>query len=87
MLQASCTAGPDSILPQAVKRAHPTRGRGILGRASVSLELSTLQALGVTLTEAYKRVKVEEPAKRKGGIIVNSVAELMDKLRNEAKVL
>lgn len=46
-----------------------------------------LQALGVTLTEAYKRIKVEEPAKRKGGIIVNSVAELMDKLRNEAKVL
>lgn len=46
-----------------------------------------VQALGVTLTEAYKRVKVEEPAKRKGGILVNSVTELMDKLRNEAKVL
>ena len=49
--------------------------------------VTILQALGVTLTEAYKRVKVEEPVKRKGGILVHSVAELVDKLRNEAKVL
>lgn len=54
---------------------------------SAELTVTLLQALGVTLTEAYKRVKVEEPAKRKGGILVTSVAELMDKLRNEAKVL
>ena len=46
-----------------------------------------VQALGVTLTDGYKRIKVEEPAKRKGGIIVKSLAELMNKLRNEAKVL
>ena len=54
---------------------------------SAELTVTLLQALGVTLTEAYKRVKVEEPAKRKGGILVTSVAELMDKIRNEAKVL
>ena len=46
-----------------------------------------LQDLGVALTAGYKSIKVEEPAKRKGGIMVASVAELMDKLRNEAKVL
>ena len=46
-----------------------------------------LQGLGVTLNDGYKRIKVEEPAKRKGGIIVGSVAELMEKLKNEAKVL
>ncbi|KAL3148310.1 hypothetical protein ABBQ38_013774 [Trebouxia sp. C0009 RCD-2024] len=51
------------------------------------IEALSPEALGVTLTQAYKRVKVEEPAKRKGGIMVSSVAELMDKLRNEAKVL
>ena len=32
-------------------------------------------------------VQVEEPAKRKGGVILGSVAELVDRLRNEAKVL
>lgn len=46
-----------------------------------------LQGLGVTLIDGYKRIKVEEPAKRKGGVMVASVAELMDKLKNEAKVL
>ena len=46
-----------------------------------------LQGLGVTLADGYKRIKVEEPAKRKGGVMVSSVAELMDKLKNEAKVL
>ena len=47
---------------------------------------TTLQDLGVVLAAGYKSIKVEEPAKRKGGIMVASVAELMDKLRNEAKV-
>lgn len=40
----------------------------------------------MVLAAGYKSIKVEEPAKRKGGIMVASVAELMDKLRNEAKV-
>ncbi|MEO0393039.1 MAG: electron transfer flavoprotein subunit beta/FixA family protein, partial [Pseudomonadota bacterium] len=32
-------------------------------------------------------VKVEEPAKRQGGGKVSSVEELVDKLKNEAKVI
>jgi electron transfer flavoprotein beta subunit len=32
-------------------------------------------------------LKVEEPAKRQGGRKVASVAELVDKLRNEARVI
>jgi len=51
------------------------------------IKLLTPEDLGVALTAGYKSIKVEEPAKRKGGIMVASVAELMDKLRNEAKVL
>lgn len=39
------------------------------------------------LVPQLKTVSVEEPAKRKGGVIVASVAELVDKLKNEAKVL
>jgi hypothetical protein len=32
-------------------------------------------------------VQVEEPAKRKGGVILGSVAELVEKLHKEAKVI
>lgn len=47
----------------------------------------TPQDLGVDVAPRLQTVKVEEPPKRKGGIIVSSVEELVDKLRNEAKVL
>jgi electron transfer flavoprotein beta subunit len=43
--------------------------------------------LGVDVTPRLVTLKVEEPAKRKGGVKVGSVAELVDKLRNEAKVI
>jgi electron transfer flavoprotein beta subunit len=43
--------------------------------------------LGVDLAPRTVLVKVEEPAKRKGGVKVKSVAELVDKLKNEAKVI
>lgn len=51
--------------------------------------LETLQAadLGVDCTPQLKVLAVEEPAKRKGGVKVASVQELVDKLKNEAKVL
>ena len=32
-------------------------------------------------------IEVKQPEKRKGGIMVKSVDELLDKLRNEAKVI
>jgi len=32
-------------------------------------------------------LKVEEPEGRASGVIVNSVSELVEKLRNEAKVI
>lgn len=43
--------------------------------------------LGVDTTPRLKTVKVEEPPKRQGGIKVADVAELVDKLKNEAKVI
>ena len=45
------------------------------------------QELGVDISPRLETVRVEEPPKRKGGIMVQSVQELVDKLRNEAKVL
>jgi electron transfer flavoprotein beta subunit len=43
--------------------------------------------LGVDLTPRLKTLKVEEPPKRKGGVKVASVEALVDKLRNEARVI
>jgi electron transfer flavoprotein beta subunit len=43
--------------------------------------------LGVDIRPRLEILKVEEPPKRSGGIKVADVAELVDKLRNEARVL
>ena len=51
------------------------------------LAKTTPADLGVDLTPRLKTLKVEEPPPRKAGIIVNSVGELVDRLRNDAKVL
>jgi electron transfer flavoprotein beta subunit len=44
-------------------------------------------ALGVDYKPRLQIIKVAEPAKRKGGIKVKTVDELIDKLKNEAKVI
>src|SRR4051812_9648528 len=43
--------------------------------------------LGVDPAPRLKTLKVSEPGKRKAGVMVKDVAELVDKLRNEAKVI
>ena len=43
--------------------------------------------LGVDVTPRTKLLKVEPPAERKAGIKVADVAQLVDKLKNEAKVI
>jgi electron transfer flavoprotein beta subunit len=42
---------------------------------------------GVDVTPRQKVLKVEEPAGRKGGVVVGSVAELVTKLKTEARVI
>lgn len=51
------------------------------------LEVKPAADFGVELTSGVKVLKVEPPAQRQGGIKVADVAELVDKLRNEAKVI
>ena len=43
--------------------------------------------LGVDIANRVQQLKVEEPPKRKAGIKVANVAELVSKLKNEAKVI
>ncbi len=51
------------------------------------LEVVKPEALDVDVAPRLKTLKVQEPAKRKGGVLVKSVEELVDKLRNEAKAI
>ncbi|MFY0678913.1 MAG: electron transfer flavoprotein subunit beta/FixA family protein [Neptuniibacter sp.] len=51
------------------------------------LAVKTPEELGVELKEHTKLLKVKPPAERSGGIKVSSVDELVEKLKNEAKVL
>tara|TARA_R110002110_G_scaffold85816_4_gene223863 strand:+ start:206602 stop:207351 length:750 start_codon:yes stop_codon:yes gene_type:complete len=43
--------------------------------------------LGVDVTPRLETLTVVEPAKRQAGVMVDSVAELVDKLKNEARVI
>ena len=51
------------------------------------LEILSALDLGVDTTPRVQQIKVEEPPKRKSGIKVANVAELVQKLKNEAKVI
>jgi len=51
------------------------------------METTTPAALGVDVTPRLVTLKVVEPPRRKGGGKVADVAELVSKLRNEAKVI
>ncbi len=51
------------------------------------LDVFTPEDLGVAVTSHITQVKVQPPAERQAGIKVKDVAELVDKLKNEAKVI
>jgi electron transfer flavoprotein beta subunit len=51
------------------------------------IDATTPEELGVDIAPRFETVKVSEPAERKAGVKVESVDELLDKLKNEAKAI
>jgi electron transfer flavoprotein beta subunit len=51
------------------------------------METLTPAALGVDAAPRLTTLKVQEPPKRKGGVMVKDVADLVNRLRNEAKIV
>ncbi|EHA1124741.1 electron transporter RnfB [Vibrio navarrensis] len=51
------------------------------------LDVTTPQALGVSLKTHHQTLQLQPPPQRQAGVILSSVTELVDKLKNEAKVL
>jgi electron transfer flavoprotein beta subunit len=52
-----------------------------------TIEILTPEELGVDIAPRLKTLKVAEPPKRSAGVIVADVATLIEKLKNEAKVI
>ena len=52
-----------------------------------TIETFSPEDLGVDVSPRLETLKVVEPPPRKAGVMVDSVAALVDKLRNEAKVI
>jgi ABC-type branched-subunit amino acid transport system ATPase component len=78
-------AGKTTLL-KAVIGLAPTHS-GTIALAGRAIETLKPEALGVDVTPRLSVLKVEEPPKRQAGKKVGSVQELVDKLRNEAKVI
>ena len=51
------------------------------------LDEFTPEDFGVDISKRLQTIRVEEPPERQAGIKVKSVDELIDKLKNEAKVI
>ena len=52
-----------------------------------TLDIFKPEDLGVDVQPRLKTIQVVEPGKRQAGVMVPDVATLMDKLKNEAKVI
>ena len=51
------------------------------------IDIKTAADLGVDISPRIEQIKVEEPPVRQKGVIVSDVAELVQKLKHEAKVI
>jgi electron transfer flavoprotein beta subunit len=51
------------------------------------LSIQNVSDLGIDVTNRTTTLSVELPPTREAGVMVNSVEELVEKLKNEAKVI
>lgn len=82
-LKMPCVVTTDLRLNEPRYAALPN----IMKAKKKPLDTTTPADLGVTIEHKVKTLKVSEPPKRAAGIKVADVAELVSKLKNEAKVL
>lgn len=61
--------------------------KGIMKAKKKPMDTKALADLGITATKVIEEISVELPPARQAGQMVDSVAALVDKLKNEAKVL
>ena len=76
---------------RAMKKKGPMKKKaamkGIMKAKKKPLESLNPQELGVDISARLEVISVVEPPARSAGVKVESAAQLVDKLRNEAKVI
>ena len=60
---------------------------GIMKAKKKEVKELTAQSLGVDITPKVRATRYGEPPARKAGVLVRDVDDLLDKLKNEAKVI
>lgn len=60
---------------------------GIMKARKKKIETIKIEDLGVDLAPRLTVLSVEEPSTREAGVLIDSVDELLEKLKNEAKVI
>jgi len=78
-----------ALITTDLRLNHPryTSLPGILKAKKKEIKEIAADSLGVDLAPRVRELKYAEPAARNAGVIVETVDELLEKLRNEAKVL
>ena len=61
--------------------------KGIMGAKKKEIKTISFNDLNVTYENKLNVISVEEPPVRQAGVMVPSVEELVEKLKNEAKVI
>lgn len=61
--------------------------RGLKKAKKKPIDKHTLEGLGIDTTRRVNTLSFSKPAQRQAGVIVETVEELVDKLKNEARVL
>ena len=56
-------------------------------KPSILIDTLSIEELGVDITPRLTQLQVIEPPKRSKGVMVSDVAELVQKLKHEAKVI
>jgi len=76
-----------AIITADLRLNEPPSLPNIMKAKKKPLDVLTPEELGVDVAPRLTYVSVEEPAKRQAGMKVADVAELVNKLKNEAKVI
>ena len=77
-----------NLLPVTVELPKPLTTAQLQAKAKKKqLDVFKPEDLGVDVAPRIKTLRVNEPPKRSAGIKVADVAALVDKLKNEAKVI
>ncbi|MCL2011635.1 MAG: electron transfer flavoprotein subunit beta/FixA family protein [Cystobacterineae bacterium] len=87
LLQVQCTLPAVVTVDLRLNQPRYASLPGIMKAKTKPIQELTCAALGVSASNHLKIQKLLKPTERKAGVILPDVASLIDKLRNEAKVL